>query len=48
MGSARGLPAGPAALIVVVDSVGPISAVRALVSTDGIVIIDYNSYLGVK
>jgi hypothetical protein len=48
MGSAQGLPAAPASLIVVVDSVGLIFAVRALVSTNGIVRIDYISYLGVK
>jgi hypothetical protein len=48
MGSAQRLPAAPASPIVVVDSVRPISAVRALVSTNVIVRIDYISYLGVK
>ena len=40
----QGRPAAPASLIVVVDSVGPISAVKALVSTNGIVRIGYLSY----
>jgi hypothetical protein len=37
-----------ATLIVVVDSVGLIFAVKALVSTNGIVRIGHTSYLGVK
>jgi hypothetical protein len=45
-GVGPGAPAAQASLIVVVDSVWP--AVRALVSTNDIVTIDYISYLGVK
>jgi len=44
----KGSPRPLGTLVVVMDSVRPISAVRALVSTNGIVRIEYISYLGVK